>query len=66
MDIQQILTPINKVTLCSNQLIMQLHNDLFIYKPFINEPRSFNSSCFTKAYKQQQYSLREIRKALLT
>ena len=45
---------------------MQLHNHMFIYKPLINGSNSFTPNSFTKANKQQQYSLQEIRKTLLT
>ena len=52
-------------------MIIQLHNQLFVYKHHVSNPNSFKPSSFTpnsfiKAKKQQQYSLWEIRKTLLT
>ena len=46
-------------------MIIQLYNQLFVYKQYFNEPNSFNSNSFINSA-QQQYSLQKVIKHLLT
>ena len=56
-----------KIPSCINQLIIQLHYQLFVYKQYFNEPNSFNPNSFTNTKNaQQQYSLWKVMKHLLT
>ena len=46
-------------------MIIQLHNQLSVYKQHLNEPNSFNPNSFTNTT-QQQHSLQKVIKHLLT